>query len=80
MGPPGAGISRGRTFGSCRSQALGFSSSGTQVCLLNQYSRDQAPHSESGRIRFIMPAGPEELTVQALSPEQRDYRVFIDRL
>ena len=25
-------------------------------------------------------AGPEELTHQALSPEQRGYRVFIDRL
>ena len=25
-------------------------------------------------------AGPEELTLQALSPKQRDYRVFIDRL
>ena len=24
-----------------------------------------------------MPAGPEELTLQALSPEQRGYRVFI---
>ena len=33
-----------------------------------------------GELRFIMPAGPEELTLQALSPEQRDYRVFIDRL
>ena len=34
----------------------------------------------STALRFIMPAGPEELTLQALSPEQRDYRVFIDRL
>ena len=32
------------------------------------------------KLRFITPAGPEELTLQALSPEQRDYRVFIDRL
>ena len=31
-----------------------------------------------GELRFIMPAGPEELTLQALSPEQRDYRVLID--
>ena len=30
--------------------------------------------------RFITPVGPEELTLQSLSPEQRDYRVFIDRL
>ena len=33
-----------------------------------------------GELRFIMPAGPEELTLQALSLEQRDYRVLIDRL
>jgi len=33
-----------------------------------------------GELRFIKPAGPEELTLQALSPKQRDYRVFIDRL
>ena len=26
--------------------------------------------------RFITPSGPEELTLKALSPEQRDYRVF----
>ena len=32
-----------------------------------------------GELRFIMPAGPEELTLQALSPEQRGYRVFIHR-
>ena len=33
-----------------------------------------------GKLRFITPASPEELTLQALSPEQRGYRVFIDRL
>ena len=33
-----------------------------------------------GELRFIKPVGPEELTLQALSPEQRGYRVFIDRL
>ena len=33
-----------------------------------------------GELRFIMPMSPEELTLQALSPEQRGYRVFIDRL
>ena len=33
-----------------------------------------------GELRFIMLVGPEELTHQARSPEQRDYRVFIDRL
>ena len=34
----------------------------------------------AGELRFITPVGPEELTLQALSPEQRDYRVFTDRL
>ena len=33
-----------------------------------------------GELRFITLVGPEELTLQALSPEQRGYRVFIDRL
>ena len=33
-----------------------------------------------GELRFITLAGPEELTLQALSPRQRGYRVFIDRL
>ena len=32
-----------------------------------------------GELRFIMLAGPEELTLQALSPKQRGYRVFIHR-
>ena len=33
-----------------------------------------------GELRFIMPVDAEELTLQALSPKQRDHRVFIDRL
>ena len=36
------------------------------------------PHTQRvGELRFIMPVGPEELTLQALSPKQRGYRVFI---
>ena len=31
-----------------------------------------------GKLKFIRLAGPEELTPQALIPEQRGYRVFID--
>ena len=31
-----------------------------------------------GEPRFITPAGPEKLTLQAQSPEQRGYKVFID--
>ena len=30
-----------------------------------------------GELRFIILAGPEELTLQAVSPEQRGCRVFI---
>ena len=33
-----------------------------------------------GELRFIMPVDPKELTVQALSPKQGGYRVFIGRL
>ena len=32
-----------------------------------------------GELRFIMLVHPEELTLQALSPEQRGYRVFHTR-
>ena len=32
-----------------------------------------------GECKFIMLAGPEELTLQVLSPEQRGYRVFIHK-
>ena len=34
----------------------------------------------AGELRVITPLGPEELTRQALSPEHRGHRVFIDRL
>ena len=37
------------------------------------------PSTTLGELRFITPAGPEELTLQALSPEQKGYRVFIHR-
>ena len=32
-----------------------------------------------GELRFITPADSEDLTLQALSPEQRGYRVSIHR-
>ena len=42
-------------------------------------TRETKHHTQRvGELRFIMPASPEELTLQALSPEQRDYRVLID--
>ena len=31
-----------------------------------------------GELMFITLAGPEEITLQALSPKQRDYKAFID--
>ena len=34
-------------------------------------------HTRRVELRFIMPASPEELTLQALSPRQRGYRIFI---
>ena len=42
----------------------------------------EIPNTTLGELenRFITPVGPRELTLQALSPEQRDHRVFIDRL
>ena len=44
-------------------------------------ARETKPHARRVReLRSITPAGPEDLTLQALSPEQRGYRVFIDRL
>ena len=47
------------------------------MCYINQYSRNQAPYLESWKTQVYYVSGPEELTLQALSPEQRDYRVFI---
>ena len=43
-------------------------------------TRETKHHTQRvGELGFITPAGPEELTLQALNPEQRDYRVFIHR-
>ena len=36
-------------------------------------TRETKPHTRRvGELRFITPVGPEELTLQALSPKQRD--------
>ena len=64
----------------CRSINFIFPSIKILSCWRNQSLRNQAPHSESWRtqvLRFIMLKGPEELTLQALSPEQRGYKVFL---
>ena len=47
----------------------------SRKCCRNQHLRNEAPLRD-GELRFSMPMGPEELTPQALSPEQKGYRVF----
>ena len=43
--------------------------------------RDTKQHTQRvGELTFMMPAGPEQLTLQALGPKQRCYRVFTGRL
>ena len=43
-------------------------------------TRETKHHTQTvGELRFIMPVVPEELTLQALSPEQKGYRDFIHR-
>ena len=49
---------------------------GLQKCCRKQYSRKKAPYWRVGELRFIMPVSPEELTLQALRPKQRGYRVL----
>ena len=54
---------------------------GRCTCVAEASNQETKHHTQRiGEFRFIMLAGPEELTLQALSPEQRGYRDFIDRL
>ena len=48
------------------------------VNIAAETSNQETKHhiQRAGELRFIMPVGPEELTLQALSPEQRGYRVL----
>ena len=39
---------------------------------------NQAPHWGRWRTQVYYTAGPQELTLLALSPKQRNYRVFIN--
>ena len=50
-----------------------------EACLVTETNTRETKHHTQrvGELRFIMPVGPEALTLQALSPEQRGYRVFI---
>ena len=52
-----------------------------EACLVAETNTQETKHHtwRAGELRFIKPAGPEELTLQVLSLEQRGYRVFIDR-
>ena len=46
-------------------------------CVAEISTREAKHHTRRIReLRFIMPAGPEELTLQALSPEQRGYSFY----
>ena len=49
------------------------------TCVVAETSTGETKHHTRrvGEFRFIMLAGPEELTLQALSPKQRGYRDFI---
>ena len=50
------------------------------ACVAETSTRETKHHTRRvGELRFITPAGPEELTLQAQSPSQRGYRVFIHR-
>ena len=51
-------------------------------CSVADISNQETKHHTRrvGKLRFIMLVGPEGLTLQALSPPKRGYRVFIDRL
>ena len=59
----------------------GWNLAGASRNVAETSNRESKHHTQRvGELRFIIPVGPEELTLQALSPEQRDYRVFTDRL
>ena len=50
---------------------------GRCTCVAETSNHETKHHTQRiGKFRFIMLAGPEELTLQALSPEQRGHRVF----
>ena len=68
----GVWISHCGSLSCCRAWALGVAEITTQ---------ETKHHTQrAGELTFTMPEGPEQLTLQALSPEQRGYRVFIDSL
>ena len=55
---------------------------GDSCCYVAETSNPETKHHPCRvrELRFITSADPEGLTLQALSREQRGYRVFIDRL
>ena len=62
-------------------EELRMISGGLSLLLLQKPVIEKPNHTRRvGELRLFMLAGPEELTLQALSPKQRGYRVFIDRL
>ena len=68
------------TVGAFVAERSGASRGGVSRGRGSSVAETSTRETKSWRIRFITPAGPEVLTLQALGPKQRDYRVFIDRL
>ena len=55
----------------------GWNLTGASRNVAETSTREKKPHTwRVGELRFIMPVSPEELTLQALRPKQRGYRVL----
>ena len=67
---------RGVAAGSC---LRGLNQTGSSAVGRNQRSETEHHTQRVGELSLITLAGPEVLTLQALRPKQRGYRVFIDR-
>ena len=66
--------------GSSRGQH-GWNLTGASRNVAETSNQETKHHTQRvGELRFIMLAGPKELTLQSLSPEQRGYKIFINRL
>lgn len=67
------------TMNCCRSRTMKKPSTAVGELEIQVYCRETKHHARKvGESRFITPVGPKELTLPALCPEQRSYRMFID--
>ena len=74
---PSAPTQQSHQSGGSRSQH-GWNLAGASRNVAETSTGETKPNTwKVGELRFIMPVGPEELTLQALSPKQRGYRDFI---